>query len=89
MLQGFQYPRIPLLAQRWTTGPLAHYDEDECADSDARALADGIRAYLTNMPHGLGYQRLELGSPPMAGAEDAWPAGDDLGAGARVDTAPP
>eukprot|EP00741_Cyanophora_paradoxa_P019745 tig00021146_g19056.t1 len=27
---------------------------DECADSDARALADGIRAYLTNMPHGLG-----------------------------------
>eukprot|EP00741_Cyanophora_paradoxa_P020575 tig00000227_g19861.t1 len=51
MLQGFQYPRIPLLAQR---GPLAHYDEDECADSDARALADGIRAYLTNMPHGLG-----------------------------------
>eukprot|EP00741_Cyanophora_paradoxa_P022296 tig00000246_g21525.t1 len=69
--------------------PLAHYDEDECADSDARALADGIRAYLTNMPHGLGYQRLELGSPPMAGAEDAWPPAMTLAPGQEWDTAPP
>eukprot|EP00741_Cyanophora_paradoxa_P018871 tig00021099_g18217.t1 len=100
MLQGFQYPRIPLLAQRVDNcaplnaampqnvaevfrALLRTMTRDECADSDARALADGIRAYLTNMPHGLGYQRLELGSPPMAGAEDAWPAGDDLGAGGK------
>eukprot|EP00741_Cyanophora_paradoxa_P013459 tig00020688_g12997.t1 len=71
MLQGFQYPRIPLLAQRVDNcaplnaampqnvaevfrALLRTMTRDECADSDARALADGIRAYLTNMPHGLG-----------------------------------
>eukprot|EP00741_Cyanophora_paradoxa_P010306 tig00020519_g9975.t1 len=62
---------------------------DECADSDARALADGIRAYLTNMPHGLGYQRLELGSPRWPAPRTRGPPAMTLAPGQEWDTAPP